>query len=127
MRAMPLMPSARLLFRLGVLAFSPALASAADVNTEFGNVAIRGFDPVSSTSHDTVDPLKGNPRTASLGWEQHGISLAQLTVTPSPPTHSLRTAIRRILHRWDSYGEASANVDPEAWRIVGGKLYLFSG
>ena len=23
--------------------------------------------------------------------------------------------------------EASANIDPEAWRIVGGKLYLFGG
>ena len=30
--------------------------------------------------------------------------------------------------RWGQHSnEASANIDPEAWRIVDGKLFLFSG
>lgn len=122
--------SGRLICSLAFIGFLCAGASesvAADVNTGyFGNVAIRGYDPVSYFTDGR--PAKGVPENSItwLGAKWYFASPRNRDTFASEPIRyapqyggfcALGTAI----------GEASANVDPEAWRIVDGKLYLFSG
>ena len=59
------------------------------------------------------------------GWARHGNSLR-----PSTATHSLPRPIR-YAPQYGGYcsagvvgGEVTSNIDPEAWSIVEGKLYL---
>jgi hypothetical protein len=101
--------------------------AAEGVNTGyFGNVAIGGYDPVSYFIDGRA--TKGSPDVSQtwLGATWHFSKATHRDAFASDPIRyapqyggfcSLGTA-----------GEqASANIDPEAWRIVGGKLYLFSG
>jgi hypothetical protein len=97
------------------------------VNTGYlGNVAILGYDPVAYFTEGRA--TKGSPDITQkwLGtvWQfssaQHRDAFASQPVRYAPQYGgfcALGVAI----------GEASANIDPEAWRIVDGKLYLFSG
>jgi YHS domain-containing protein len=131
MHVVPLPPSAHLLSRLGFLTFSlwawAGVASAADVNTGyFGNVAIRGYDPVAYFTD----------RRPTKGTSENSVTWLGATWYFASPAHR-DTFVSEPIRYAPQYGgfctlgmavgEASANVDPEAWRIVGGKLYLFSG
>ena len=97
------------------------------VNTDyFGDVAILGYDPVAyfTDGHAT----KGSPKIASkwLGatWyfasDDHRKAFKTTPVRYAPQYGGFCAA-------GVSLEEASANIDPQAWRIVDGKLYLFSG
>jgi YHS domain-containing protein len=107
---------------------SAATAEAADgVNTGyFGNVAIGGYDPVSYFTDGR--PMKGSPeiRQTWLGATWRFASTTHRDAFASDP---IRYAPQYggFCALGTANGEASANIDPEAWRIVGGKLYLFSG
>ena len=104
-------------------------ASLADegVNTGyFDNVAILGYDPVAYFTEGKA--VKGSPEIGQkwLGATWHFASAAHRDAFISEPIRyapqfggfcALGTGIE----------EATANIDPEAWRIVDGKLYLFSG
>ena len=97
------------------------------VNTGyFGNVAI-GLRP-SRLFHRWPAQRKVRRRSARLGSAPPGISpnakhRDAFAAEPIP----LRPPVWRFLRAGDGRDEASANIDPEAWRIVDGKLYLFSG
>jgi YHS domain-containing protein len=104
-----------------------AAHAAEGVNTGyFGNVAILGYDPVAYFTEGRA--TKGS-REVSQTWlgttwyfsnTKHRDAFASEPIRYAPQYGgfcALGTA----------FEEASANIDPEAWRIVNGKLYLFSG
>ena len=103
----------------------PAGAQNATPRTD-KRVAIRGYDPVAYFTEGRA--TKGSPAISQtwLGATWHF----------SSPKHRDAFAADPVRYA-PQYGgfcalgtaneEASANIDPEAWRIVGGKLYLFAG
>ena|SRR5215208_5490588 len=111
-----------------LLCMSIGIAAAADgVNTGyFGNIAIKGYDPVAYFAEGR--PTKGSPEISQnwLGATWYFSNAKHRDAFASEPI--------RYAPQYGGFcaggaagGEASANIDPEAWRIVGGKLYLFSG
>jgi YHS domain-containing protein len=107
---------------------APAGHAAADlVNTGyFGNVAINGYDPVAYFTDGKA--IKGTPEFSKnwLGATWYFASVAHRDVFAADP---IRYAPQYggFCAMGTSLEEASANIDPEAWRIVDGKLYLFTG
>lgn len=109
---------------LALLAWSTAASAGTSINTGyFGGVAIDGYDPVAYFTEGR--PLKGSEE---LGYEWLGA------------TWHFASADHRDLFMQDpikyapqygghcaggaAFGENTANIDPEAWAIVDGKLYL---
>jgi YHS domain-containing protein len=121
-----LLPATKLVAPLLCMSIG-GVAAADGMNTGyFGNVAIKGYDPVSYFTDGRA--TKGSPEL-SQSW---------LGATWYFSTAKHRDAFANEPIRYaPQYGgfcalgaaneEASANIDPEAWRIVDGKLYLFSG
>jgi YHS domain-containing protein len=111
-----------------ILLMSIGAAAAADgVNTGyFGNIAIKGYDPISYFTDGR--PTKGAPEFsyAWLGATWYFASSAHRDAFASEP---IRYAPQYggFCALGTANEEVSANIDPEAWRIVGGKLYLFGG
>lgn len=107
-----------LLFMLGV----STLASAKPVNTTFTGLALKGYDPV---AYFTLGrPVKGDAR---LTFEWKGATWRFST------TEHRNAFIAEPERYAPSYGGYCAwamsqgrlaNIDPEAWKIVSGKLYL---
>lgn len=99
-------------------------AVAGEVNTGyFGNVAIKGYDPVAYFTEQRA--VKGK-KEISFQWlgaqwqfstEIHRKQFAQDPVKYAPQYGG---------HCADgiAYGDLTINIDPEAWRIIEGKLYL---
>ena len=111
-----------------LLCMSIAGGAAADgVNTGyFGNIAIKGYDPVSYFADGR--PAKGSPE---FGYTWLG---ATWIFANSAHRDAFASEPMRFAPQYGGFcalgtanEEASANIDPEAWRIVDGKLYLFSG
>jgi YHS domain-containing protein len=92
----------------------------------FGNVAILGYDPVAYFTESKA--VKGSPEFSQrwLGATWHFASAKHRDAFTSEP---IRYAPQYggFCAAGAAFGEASANIDPEAWRIVDGRLYLFSG
>ena len=100
------------------------LVIAGEVNTGyFGNVAIKGYDPVAYFTEDRA--VKGS-ESFSHTWlgadwifssEKHQNLFAQNPIQYAPQYGG---------HCSDgiAYGDTTTNIDPEAWRIIDGKLYL---
>ena len=109
---------------LAAFASSAPAAAGTAVNTGyFGGVAIEGYDPVGYFTEGR--PMKGSEEFVYdwLGaiWyfanAQHRDLFAKQPVKYAPQYGghcALGTA----------FGESTANIDPEAWSIVDGKLYL---
>ncbi len=100
------------------------LVSAGEVNTGyFGNVAIKGYDPVAYFTEDRAVKGSENFSHTWLGadWnfstEKHKKLFADNPVQYAPQYGG---------HCSDgiAYGVTTTNIDPEAWRIIEGKLYL---
>ena len=100
------------------------LVSAGEVNTGyFGNVAIKGYDPVAYFTEDRAVKGSENFSHTWLGadWnfsnEKHKKLFAENPVQYAPQYGG---------HCSDgiAYGDTTTNIDPEAWRIIEGKLYL---
>lgn len=99
-------------------------AFATEVNTGyFGNVAIKGYDPVAYFTESQA--MKGSSEYSHewLGatWQFTG------------PEHRDLFAANPISYLPQyggycagglAYGDRTTNIDPEAWRIIDGKLYL---
>jgi YHS domain-containing protein len=110
------------------LCFGAGASHAIDgVNTGyFGDVAILGYDPVAYFTEGRA--TRGSPdiseRWLGATWqfasEEHRAAFMSEPVRYAPQYGGFCALGATV-------GEASANIDPEAWRIVGGKLYLFSG
>jgi YHS domain-containing protein len=108
---------------LMMLYFS-GLASAGEINKGyFGNVAIKGYDPVAYfTEHRAV---KGSAAIThnwlGVDWnfsnEMHKKLFSENPVQYVPQYGG---------HCSDgiAYGSMTTNIDPQAWRIIDGKLYL---
>ena len=100
------------------------LANAGEINTGyFGNVAIKGYDPVAYFTEQRA--VKGNDDIshAWLGaqWifssEKHKALFSANPVKYAPQYGAHCAA-------GVPYGEITTNIDPKAWRIIEGKLYL---
>lgn len=109
---------------LSVAAFFPGIVGAGEVNTGyFGNVAIKGYDPVAYFTEQRA--VKGS-EDFSYDWlgarwifssEKHKAMFAENPVTYAPQYGG---------HCADgvAYGDLTTNIDPHAWRVIDGKLYL---
>ena len=107
-----------------LLGMSITAVSAGEINTGyFGNVAIEGYDPVAYFTENR--PMKGSEQY-SLEWlgaiwhfanERHRELFAENPIKYAPQYGG---------HCADgtAFGDKTANIDPEAWRIIDGKLYL---
>jgi YHS domain-containing protein len=92
----------------------------------FGNVAILGYDPVAYFSEGRA--VKGSPeiKQSWLGAIWYFSSDANRDAFAADP---IRYAPQYggFCAMSTAFGEISANIDPEAWRIIDGRLYLFGG
>lgn len=100
------------------------IAQAGEVNIGyFGNVAIKGYDPVAYFTERKA--VKGSPEFSHewLGatWlfsrSEHRDSFATNPVSYVPQYGG-------YCADGLAYGDKTANIDPEAWRIIDGKLFL---
>lgn len=97
---------------------------AAEVNTGyFGNVAIMGYDPVAYfTMKDAVKGSKEHTHewlgaTWQFANEEHREAFSASPIRYAPQYGGLCTV-------GVAYGEVTREIDPEAWSIINGKLYL---
>lgn len=119
--------SARKFYLAGAVVLAAAIAGpaqAGEINVGyFGSVAIEGYDTVAYFTERKA--LKGSPEFAHdwLGatWlfsrAQHRDLFAENPISYAPQYGG---------HCADgiAYGEKTVNIDPEAWRVIDGKLYL---
>jgi YHS domain-containing protein len=97
------------------------------VNTGyFGNVAILGYDPVAYFTDGRA--TMGSPEISKkwLGATWYFASVEHRDAFISKPVR-YAPQFGGFCTGGVALQEASANIDPEAWRIVDGKLFLFSG
>ena len=112
-------------FTLLVL-FAGMAARAGEVNTGyFGDVAIKGYDPVAYFTMSR--PVKGSQEFAfewlAAKWhfssDEHRSLFAKNPVKYAPQYGG-------YCSDGVAYGDTTTNIDPTAWRIIDGKLYLNS-
>jgi YHS domain-containing protein len=109
---------------LPLMLYVSGLANAGEVNTGyFGNVAIKGYDPVAYFTEQRA--VRGNANISHkwLGaeWkfssEKHKKMFAENPVNFAPQYGG-------FCADGIAYGTTTTNIDPQAWRIIEGKLYL---
>lgn len=109
---------------LAIVFFHPGLVSAGEINTGyFGNVAIKGYDPVAYFTEQRA--VKGDEEISQswLGadWkfasEKHKKLFAENPVKYAPQYGG-------FCSDGVAYNTTTTNIDPKAWRIIDGKLYL---
>jgi YHS domain-containing protein len=109
---------------LAVFASSAAAGAGSAVNTGyFGGVAIEGYDPVAYFTDSR--PTKGSEEFAYewLGATWHFANAEHRELfTQQPVRYAPQYGGHCALGT--AFGESTANIDPEAWSIVNGKLYL---
>lgn len=107
-----------------LIIYSFQVQAAGQVNTGyFGNVAIKGYDPVAYFTEKRA--VKGNKQFAykwlGASWyfssADHRQKFAQSPVAYAPQYGGYCSIGM-------SLGQVSGDVDPEAWTIINGKLYL---
>lgn len=102
-------------------------ASAADVNTGyFGNVAVKGYDTVAYfTDHKAV---KGSEQYSYdwLGATWQFASDEHRKLFEADPI-SYAPQFGGLCAEGLAYGEMTVNIEPEAWQIIDGKLYITAG
>ena len=103
----------------------PALAGeGAAVNTGyFGNVAIEGYDPVAYFTEGQA--VRGTPDHAYewLGAEWHFSNGKHMALFADDPI-SYAPQYGGLCADGIAYGGMTVNIDPEAFTIIDGKLYL---
>ena len=105
-----------------------AAASAGEVNTGyFGDVAIKGYDPV---AYFTDGKAVRGSEAISYDWlgatwrfssDEHRRLFSTSPVSYAPQYGGL------CAEGVAAHGEATVNIDPESWQIIDGKLYLSAG
>jgi YHS domain-containing protein len=110
---------------LAVAVFNlPVSAIAGDINTGyFGNVAIKGYDPVAYFTEERAVKGSENFSHSWLGAEWKFSSAKHQQLFSENP---VQYAPQYGGHCSDgiAYGVTTTNIDPEAWRIIEGKLYI---
>jgi hypothetical protein len=115
------------LIALALFSGGTAAQERSPVNTGyFGNVAIMGYDPVAYFTDGRA--VEGSPQISHswLGatWQfantQHRDAFVAEPVRYAPQYGGFCAGSVSI-------GTVTDNIDPKAWRIIDGKLYLFGG
>lgn len=109
---------------LMLVSFIPKMVVAGEINTGyFGNVAIKGYDPVAYFTQQK--PVKGTEEN-SLDWLGATWLFSSSEHRELFQASPIKYAPQYGGHCADgvAYGDYTANIDPEAWRIIEGKLYL---
>lgn len=118
---MKLMAGAALLSIL--LPFS-GLASAGEINTGyFGNVAIKGYDPVAYFTEEKAVRGKEAISHKWLGAEWQFSNEAHKSLFVANPV-KYAPQYGGFCADGVAYETTTTNIDPQAWRIIDGKLYL---
>ena len=109
---------------VGLLLQLASQASAGEINTGyFGNVAIKGYDPVAYFTEQK--PVKGNQSISHnwLGaeWQFSNMKHKDLFVQ-NPVKYAPQYG--GFCADGVAYETTTTNIDPNAWRIIDGKLYL---
>lgn len=108
----------------GLALMATSAAWSGEYNTGyFGDVAIKGYDPVAYFTEQRA--LKGEENIShkwfGANWqfasEEHKQMFTENPVKYAPQYGGLCAD-------GVAYGEFTVNIDPEAWRIIEGKLYL---
>jgi len=102
----------------------PGFANAGEVNTGyFGNVAIKGYDPVAYFTEQRA--VKGTEDFSHnwLGAEWNFTSEKHKKLFSENPV-KFAPQYGGFCSDGVAYGEITTNIDPQAWRIIEGKLYL---
>ncbi len=99
-------------------------AHAGEINTGyFGDVAIKGYDPVAYFTMQKA--VKGSDRFThrwlGANWQFSSAEHRQI-FQASPVKYAPQYG--GYCADGVAYGQATANIDPEAWRIIDDKLYL---
>jgi hypothetical protein len=110
-----------------LLLFAGSPASAADVNTGyFGSVAIEGYDTVAYfTDHKAT---KGSDKYSYewLGASWQFSSDEHRKLFEADPI-SYAPQFGGLCAEGMAYDEMTVNIEPEAWQIIEGKLYITAG
>ncbi len=127
--SIPRLSTSAVLVAAFLMAWCGSAAAAGGVNTGyFGGIAIKGYDSV--TYFTEARAVKGSPKFSHefLGETWHFASAGNRDTFVADPV--------RYAPQYGGYcaGEVhdtaigtgiTTNIDPEAWRIIDGKLYLF--
>ena len=100
------------------------LAGAGEVNKGyFGNVAIKGYDPVAYFTEQRAVKGSSDITHSWLGVEWNFSNESHKQLFSANP---VQYAPQYGGHCSDgiAYGTTTTNIDPQAWRIIDGKLYL---
>lgn len=112
---------------MSAIAAAVTPASAADVNTGyFGNVAIEGYDAVAYfTDHKAT---KGSEKYSYdwLGAIWQFASEDHRKLFEADPI-SYAPQFGGLCAEGMAYDEMTVNIEPEAWQIIDGKLYITAG
>lgn len=114
--------AAMLAFALGMFTVIGAATAATTVNTTFGGTAIKGYDPVAYFTQNHA--VKGS-KEFTLDWMDATWRFASAAHRDAFAADPERYApqYRGYCAFAVSQG-TTANIDPQAWRVVDGKLYL---
>lgn len=107
-----------------LLAWSAAAVAETSVNTGyFGGIAIEGYDTV---AYFTDGEAKKGSEEFAFDWLGATWLFASADHRDLFAEHPVRYAPQYGGHCavGTAFGESTANIDPEAWSIVDGKLYL---
>ncbi|MDP9812250.1 YHS domain-containing protein [Rhizobium tibeticum] len=105
-------------------AIAPQVMAEDTVNTGyFGDVAIKGYDPVAYFTDNKA--IEGSPAYAHqwLGAEWHFASAKNRDLFIADPG-KYAPQYGGYCADGVSFGTVTTNIDPQAWRIIDGKLYL---
>ena len=109
---------------LSMLMQFSGLAAAGEINTGyFGNVAIKGYDTVAYFTEQKAVKGKDSISHSWLGaqWQCSNQQHKRLFVE-NPARYAPQYG--GFCADGVAYGTTTTNIDPQAWRIIDGKLYL---
>jgi YHS domain-containing protein len=112
---------------IGTMFFVGSPASAGQVNTGyFGNVAIEGYDTVAYFTDGKA--VKGSDKFAYewLGASWQFSSDEHRKLFEADPI-SYAPQFGGLCAEGMAYKEMTVNIEPEAWQIIDGKLYITAG
>jgi YHS domain-containing protein len=115
---------ALLVFGSGLFGESGAVHAGGLINTGyFGGIAIKGYDPVAYFTKERA--MKGSKEFAHewLGETWHFANAKHRDLFAANPVQ-YAPQFGGYCALGLAYGQNTANIDPEAWRIIDGKLYL---
>ena len=107
-----------------VLVHLSGFVTAGEVNTGyFGNVAIKGYDPVAYFTEKRAVKGKEDIAHSWLGAEwQFSSDRHKKLFSENPFKYAPQYG--GFCADGVAYEETTSNIDPQAWRIIDGKLYL---